>query len=157
MIQPSLGMDDTRCLRPRLLQVAGLVDMVACFSGLVWLVPLISIVVVIVVVVVVVLVVSCCRYHHRRHGCCVALPAYAALNVPPLYLSTTAPPDISIYIPSLPSSLPPSLPPSLSGSWQVKVVGFTLLLVVLATCASVADNTMTDGLLDCLWSLCEDA
>lgn len=44
----------------------------------------------------------------------------------------------------------------LSFSIQAKVVMFVLLLLGMITCATIADVTMTDGLVDCLWSLCLD-
>ncbi|CAM9257029.1 unnamed protein product [Ectocarpus sp. 6 AP-2014] len=40
-------------------------------------------------------------------------------------------------------------------SW-VKAVTYLSILVILAVCASIADHRMTEGLVDCLWSLCEE-
>eukprot|EP00752_Nemacystus_decipiens_P007965 g7118.t1 len=40
-------------------------------------------------------------------------------------------------------------------SW-VKATTYFSLLVLLAVCASIANDTMTQGLVDCLWSLCQD-
>lgn len=49
---------------------------------------------------------------------------------------------------------PPSPPPP---HWsQVKAVTYLSILVILAVCASIADHRMTEGLVDCLWSLCEE-
>lgn len=39
---------------------------------------------------------------------------------------------------------------------QVKAATYLSLLVVLAVCASIAADTMTQGLVGCLWSLCQD-
>lgn len=46
-----------------------------------------------------------------------------------------------------------------SPAWNpwAKVVMFVLLLLGMITCATIADVTMTDGLVDCLWSLCLDS
>ncbi|CAN0289355.1 unnamed protein product [Scytosiphon promiscuus] len=45
-----------------------------------------------------------------------------------------------------------------SSAWPawMKAAVYLSLLVGLAVCAAIADETMTGGLVDCLWSLCEN-